>query len=210
ITGALNQVPDKGLADAVAQHHEPLDAEMVHQADMVIGEGIPRPVDLQRTGGLAGVGVAQVGADAAQAVLEFLHGIEGMGGVEAGDRRVQATARDDQQGEACAHLLVVDADFASFIDRHDGSSCYLMKGQPPSLSGRNASVPGTVATILTRSHSPFDSSGALACIRYISRTTRPSSRTLPFLVMKSLIGIFRISAMTALASSVPAALTAFR
>ena len=44
----------------------------------------------------------------------------------------------------------------------------------------------------------------------MSRITRPSSRSLPFLVMKSLIGISRILAITALASSVPAACTALR
>src|SRR6266404_5870671 len=40
--------------------------------------------------------------------------------------------------------------------------------------------------------------------------TRPSSRMRPFLVMKSLIGSSFILAMTAFASSVPAALTALR
>ena len=59
--------------------------------------------------------------------------------------------------------------------------CYFLvtSGQPPSFIGRKASLPGTVATIFTRSQSPFDSSGVLACIRYMSRMTRPSSPTLP-------------------------------
>src|SRR5262249_11337900 len=35
-------------------------------------------------------------------------------------------------------------------------------GQPPSFNGRKASLPGTVAMIFARSHSPFDSSGVLA------------------------------------------------
>src|SRR5262249_27346677 len=90
------------------------------------------------------------------------------------------------------------------------SKSYFASGQPLSFKGRKASSPGTVATRFTRSHSPFDSSGVLACIRYMSRTTWPSTRTLPFLVMKSLTGISRILASTALASSVPAAFTALR
>jgi hypothetical protein len=40
--GALDQVPDEGPADSVAQHHEPIDAQVIHQADMVVGEGVPR------------------------------------------------------------------------------------------------------------------------------------------------------------------------
>src|SRR4029450_8529923 len=38
----LNQVPDELAADAEAKHHELVDAEMIHQADMVVGVRIPR------------------------------------------------------------------------------------------------------------------------------------------------------------------------
>ena len=44
----------------------------------------------------------------------------------------------------------------------------------------------------------------------MSCTMRPSSRILPFLAKKSLTGVAFIFAITAFASSVPAALTAFR
>ena len=56
----------------------------------------------------------------------------------------------------------------------------------------------------------FDSAGVFICKRYISWTMRPSSRTTPFFAKKSLTGSSRIFAITVLASSLPAASTAFR
>ena len=50
---------------------------MIHQAEMVVGVGIPRPVDLERAGGLAAIGVAQVRRDAAVLALELLDRVEG-------------------------------------------------------------------------------------------------------------------------------------
>ena len=50
---------------------------MIHEAELVVGVGVPGPVDLQRAGGLAGVGVAQVRRDRAVLALELLHGVEG-------------------------------------------------------------------------------------------------------------------------------------
>src|SRR5471030_2585780 len=44
----LQQVPDEGADDAEAHHQELLAAQMIHQAKLVIGVGVPRPVDLQR------------------------------------------------------------------------------------------------------------------------------------------------------------------
>ena len=73
---ALDQVPDERAADAEAQHHELVDAEVIHQAEVVVGVGVPRPVDLERAGGLAAIGVAQVRRDAAVLALELLHGVE--------------------------------------------------------------------------------------------------------------------------------------
>ena len=52
------------------------DAQVIHQAELVVGVGVPGPVDLERAGGLAAVGVAQVGRDAAILVLELLHRVE--------------------------------------------------------------------------------------------------------------------------------------
>ena len=51
--------------------------QVIHQAEMVIGVGIPRPVDLERAGGLAAIGVAQVRRDAAVLSLELLDRVEG-------------------------------------------------------------------------------------------------------------------------------------
>lgn len=44
----------KGPPMQKPHHHELVDAEVIHQAEMVIRVGIPRPVDLKRAGGLAG------------------------------------------------------------------------------------------------------------------------------------------------------------
>jgi hypothetical protein len=51
---------------------------MIHQADMVVGIGVPRPVDLKRTGGLATLGVAQIGRDNAKLALELVERVEGV------------------------------------------------------------------------------------------------------------------------------------
>jgi hypothetical protein len=45
---------------------------VIHQAELVIGIGFPRPVDLDGAGGLAAGGVAQVRRDAAVFSLELL------------------------------------------------------------------------------------------------------------------------------------------
>jgi hypothetical protein len=45
---------------------------MIQQTEMVIGVGIPRPIDLERAGGFAAIGVAQVREDAAVLSLELL------------------------------------------------------------------------------------------------------------------------------------------
>jgi hypothetical protein len=44
---------------------------MIEHRELVIGVGIPWPVDLERPGGLPGIGVAQVGRDAAVLALEL-------------------------------------------------------------------------------------------------------------------------------------------
>jgi hypothetical protein len=56
---------------------------MVHQTEMVIGMGIPGTVYLERAAGLTGIGIAQVGRDAAVLVPELLDGVEGR--LTAGD-----------------------------------------------------------------------------------------------------------------------------
>ena len=52
------------------------DAQVVHQPDLVVGEGAPRVVDLHRAGGFAADGVALVHRDDAEVVLEHLHRVE--------------------------------------------------------------------------------------------------------------------------------------
>src|SRR6266704_2466304 len=89
---------------------------------MIFGICIPRPVDLERAGGLAAIGVAQVREDAAVLSLELLDRIKGPATEQAGDRRVQSPAGDEQQREAGTDLLIVDANGAFFVERHGSSS----------------------------------------------------------------------------------------
>ena len=49
-------------------------------------------------------------------------GVEGIAALQAGDRRVQSAAGDEQQREAGAGLLVVDANGAFLVERHRRSS----------------------------------------------------------------------------------------
>jgi hypothetical protein len=49
---------------------------MIHQAEVVVGERLPRPIDFYRTGGLAAGSVAQVRRDAAILPLELLDRVE--------------------------------------------------------------------------------------------------------------------------------------
>src|SRR5215813_13886486 len=81
---------------------------------MVVGISVPRPIHLERARRLTSVGVAQVRCDAAVLVLQFDKWIEGIG--QRGDRRVQPAAWDDEQREAGAGLLVVDANLALLIE----------------------------------------------------------------------------------------------
>ena len=50
IRGPLYEVPDEGSRNAEAEHHELVDAQVIHQTEVVVSIGIPRPVDLERTG----------------------------------------------------------------------------------------------------------------------------------------------------------------
>ena len=71
----------------------------------------------------SGAALAQIRRDHAVFVLELVERVERVGlGRQARDRRVQPAARDDQQREAGAGFFVMDADVASFVERHDGFS----------------------------------------------------------------------------------------
>src|SRR5436309_11681158 len=89
---------------------------MIHQAELVVGIGCPRPVDLDRAGGLAAGGVAQVRRDAAILSLELLNGVEGRVAGEEGYGRVQSPAGKQHQREAGPGLLIVDANGAFFVE----------------------------------------------------------------------------------------------
>jgi hypothetical protein len=84
---------------------------MVHQPDVIVGVGVPRPVDLEWAGGLAAIGVAQIRRDDMVPALELLQRVEGVVG-KAGNRRVQPAAGDHQKWKAGAGLLIVDANIA--------------------------------------------------------------------------------------------------
>src|SRR2546423_9204757 len=82
---------------------------MIHQAELVVGVGIPRAVGLHRAGGLAGGGIAQIRRDAAILSLEFLNGVKGRVASEEGYGRVQSSAGKQHQWEPGAGLIIVDA-----------------------------------------------------------------------------------------------------
>src|SRR5215470_9824676 len=71
IGSPLQKVPDEWTTDAESENHELVDSEVIHQSEMVIGKGIPRPIDLERAGGLTAISVAQVREDATVLALEL-------------------------------------------------------------------------------------------------------------------------------------------
>src|SRR5271169_1512485 len=101
---------------------------------MVVGIGVPRPIDLKRTGGLPTLGVAQVGRDNAKLALELVEWVERVGR-ESRDRRVEPAAGDHQQRKAGAGLFVMDANLASFIERHGFSTFRDSCGHPRASGG---------------------------------------------------------------------------
>jgi hypothetical protein len=119
----LQQLAGEAAADAVAHEEEFADPEMVHQPEMVVGEGVPGVLDRHRASGLAAIGIALVHGDAAEVVLELFHRIEN-GGLPVADTRIQSAARDDQQREAGADLLIANANVTPLIERH-GTLSYL-------------------------------------------------------------------------------------
>src|SRR6266446_3599558 len=132
VTGPLQQIPDERAADAEAEHHEVPDAEMIHQAEMIVGIGVPWPVHCKRPRGLAALGVAQIGRDHAALALELVERVERVGR-EARHRGVQPATGDDQQREAGTDLLIVDADVALLIQWHGRLSLHsvVFRGRSP-------------------------------------------------------------------------------
>src|ERR1700676_3550623 len=99
---------------------------MIHQSELVGGVGIPRPVDLDRAGGLAAGGVAQVRCDAAILSLELLNGVEGRVAGEEGYGGVQSPAGKQHQREAGAGLLIMDTNGAFFVELASSSFALLL------------------------------------------------------------------------------------
>ena len=58
LRSALDQLPDERAPDAVADHHEAPDAQVIHEGEVVVGIGVPRPIELERPGRLAARRVA--------------------------------------------------------------------------------------------------------------------------------------------------------
>ena len=73
-------------------------AQMIHQAELVVGVGLPGPINLDRAGGLASGCVAQVRRDAAVLSLELLNWVKGPA-AQAGDRRVQSPPAMSNNGK---------------------------------------------------------------------------------------------------------------
>src|ERR1700693_1964972 len=99
---------------------------MIHQADLVVGVGIPRPVNLDGTGGLAAGGIAQVRRDAAILSLELLNGVEGRVAAEEGYGGVQSPAGKQHQRETGPGLLIVDTNGAFFVELASSSIARLL------------------------------------------------------------------------------------
>src|SRR5437773_1862516 len=117
----LDQLEPEAPPDAVAHVEELLDAEVVHQPQLVIRKRAPGVARGNRSRGLAAVRVALIHRDAAEVVLERFHRVEHRGGPVA-HPRVQAPAGRDEQREARANRLVADANVTLFIERHGSPS----------------------------------------------------------------------------------------
>ena len=110
---------------------------MVHQPELIIGERAPRVIDGNRPRRLTAVRVALIHRDAAEVVLEDLHGIEHRGRPIA-DAGIQTTAGSHQQRKAAAGLLIADANIALFVEWHGTLpfpntpfAAWLLKSWPP-------------------------------------------------------------------------------
>jgi len=114
---AFEELPGKAAADAIAHVEELANAEVVHQPQLVVGEGVPRILDRDRAARLAAIGIALVHRDAMEVVLELFHCVDHCGRPIA-DSRIEAAAGGDQQREAGSDLLVADTDVALLVKRH--------------------------------------------------------------------------------------------
>jgi len=125
IRSPLDQLESERPPNAVAHVKEFLDAEVVHQPQLVIRKRAPGIAGGNRSRGLAAVRVALIHRDAAKVILERFHRVEDRGGPVA-HARVQSPARSNEQRKTRANRLVADADVTLFIERH--GSLLLVKG----------------------------------------------------------------------------------
>ena len=91
----MQQVPDEGSADAEAHHHAFSDAQVIHHAKLVVGIGVPGPIDCKRAGGLAAIGVAQIRRNHAFIAFKFFDWVERRVSGEEANGRIQTTAGDE-------------------------------------------------------------------------------------------------------------------
>ena len=75
----FHELECKRAIDAVAHEEELPYAEVVHQSQLVVGEGSPRVVGRDRSDGLAALRVPLIHRNAAEVVLELLHRVEYLG-----------------------------------------------------------------------------------------------------------------------------------
>src|SRR6266581_2017662 len=99
---------------------------MINQSELVVGVGIPRPVDLDRAGGLSAGGVAQIRRDAAILSLELFDRVKGRVAGEEGYGRIQSPAGKQHQRETGPGLLIVDANGAFFVELASSSFARLL------------------------------------------------------------------------------------
>ena len=145
----LQKVPNQGTTDAEAHHHELVDPQVIHQTDMVIGIGIPRPIDLERAGGLTAIGVAHVREDAAVFSLELFDRIKRSAAFQAGDRRVQSPPGTSNNGKPGTGLLILNANGAFFVERHGSSSLFSLLTKHSPRCGHHR-CGGTLFSVLWR------------------------------------------------------------
>src|SRR5262249_21018588 len=73
---ALQKTPYERAANAEAHHHKLINTEMIDQTKLIVGIGLPRPVDLDGTNRLATGGIAQIRRDTTVFSLELLNRVE--------------------------------------------------------------------------------------------------------------------------------------
>ena len=124
----LDRLEAEAAADAAAQDVELLEAEMVHQRQVVGGEGVPAVVRLDVGNGLAGIALVHgddrvlVGERRARVHPWKAVGIVGRHAAPHLDPRAEPARRVEQDGKARAVDLVVDVGVGTFQHGHRKNS----------------------------------------------------------------------------------------